>query len=483
MTITRKILIVIAALSLVAALATTIIWAIDIKPRFQEADDLYQDYQFEHIGIVQIDKLTYQLEIDLGAFANSNYDDLKFYISRLSDDLNASTEIEATYQASQAIYLVDRVEIPVRGDYFLTATFYENNEPQRAVLPITFPIMNPKIYQYNQNNYIMFEFDPNTSWSSFVDREGISVYRSSNYIFDHQAQLLQSNIVLTDSEYVDPMQTEQPYYFLELQSKAGRVTYLSSALFTSITQESFEARFFTDLSGRNYLELKGTVHGPVSTEATRNIQLRVGNYPDTFMVQNSSDSNNSKDYRFVIDVALIDTSGHNDLTLFFEENGALLEATLNSLGVDLESITLQAGNHVYRLINPNGVQVHLSYILTYENLSASFIVEEDTVYLLVQGAIYLDNKANSTHYLYVGGLGSFASTENDAGEFTFKIDLTNLEVSDVWQDLNITIYEDGNQYTIPLPADLFTTTPMAYGERIYQFQVWENQLKLHKVYA
>ena len=86
--------------------------------------------------------------------------------------------------------------------------------------------MNPKIYINNGLNNLMFEIDGKTSWSSFIDPEGINLYRSSDYTFNENANIIEENLRIITYQYLDLNSTPlEPYYFLKLSSKEGRVNF------------------------------------------------------------------------------------------------------------------------------------------------------------------------------------------------------------------------------------------------------------------
>lgn len=444
---------------------------------------VYTAYQINDIEIYQNNFLSYDLNITFKNDENYLYEHVEIYISSNQHDLSEETKIN--YEIIDDKYFVDNLDIPSRGDYFITISFMDQDVIRQTSLQITFPKMSPKIFLNNGLNHILFEVDGQTSWSSFIDPEGINVYKSSQYTFDENAILIEENMRITEQEYLDVnSNSEQPYYYIQFVSKSGRVIYTSSALFSETTQENFNARFVTDFSGVTYLELTGSIYGPEidNSLAVRDIALRVGNYPDTTMIENTYDGDNNKIFKFLIDIENLLDEGSNDLVFFYNENGTMFEASVNTDEFDISSIQTKVNGSIYTLSNPTALVLNRNYDITYTDLSASFIESDGVVYFKLSGNAYLNDASKVTSIgLKIKGMDeTFTQYDIDDATFTIQIDLTTLESSNNWQDITFILEEDGIKYRVNLPSDEIDKNELIINHTHYEFESWNNQLKIHK---
>ncbi len=447
-----------------------------------------KSYQLNGLDIFQQDFNYYDLYITFLDENDDIYEDVTFYISKMAEDLNESTKINATLNVNK-VYKVENFYIPSRGDYFLTAKFKVNGLDNEAVLPIAFPKMNPKIYINNGLNNLMFEIDGKTSWSSFIDPEGINLYRSSDYTFNENANIIEENLRIITYQYLDLNSTPlEPYYFLKLSSKEGRVNFYTRCLFSTVTQEDFKARFLHDTTTDTmYLEFTGSIKGPEKDNnlATRDIRLRVGNWPVTTMVENSYRGDDNSRYKFLInlkDKNLVKV-GPNDLVIYYIENGTMLEASINTNPFDINPISNKYDGYKVYLSRPTALQINKDYDLTVSNLIANFVKEGEVVYLVFSGLVYFQNPLAITKMsLYVQNLGSTEAEILPDGSFKVKVDLTNLPISSHWNDLRFSFTEGENKFMdIDLRSSLITKgSPLVDGNVTYQFESWNDLLKLHK---
>lgn len=473
----KRILIVSTIVSFVLAVTVITLNVMPFVSGYIETPD-YQSYQIDAIDIKQNNFNSYDLEIAFNAV--DDLSDVTLYISQMAQNLSSDTEV--SFSVSSNLLIVDDFSIEDRGDYFVTLTFGPNNQ-SRAVLPITFPIMQPKIYLNDGLNNIMFEVDGTTSWSSFIDPEGVSIYKSATPVFDDEAFLIEEDMRITVTEYLDhDTSDDYPYYYIRFSSKEGRVTYTSSALFGETTQADFQAHYVTSIDGENYLRLRGSIHGPQADndQAARDISLRVGNYPVTFMVDNSYQGDDSKRFDFYIELERL-SEGSNDLVFFYTENGTMLEASVATQGWNLETMERKIGASIYSLSNPDALVIHRNYDITYQDLQGSFEVIEGRVHLIIEGSAYFED-ADLIEYmtLEVSTLPIVRLDDIENGTFRFLIDLTSLAVDGTWYDIHLLIREDGVNYRVDLPANQVAKIPFIYEGVHYELPDWENALKVAK---
>ena len=476
-----KKLLIIASIASVLFMGTTILLSqIHFAPTFEETAEIeYTTNEIDDVLIEQKDFNTYDLHITFSDDSEP-YDEVEMHVSRMQGHTDETTKINPSH-LGEGVYQLNDFRIDSRGDHYITVFYEANGEQKETSLPITFPIMQPKIYINQGLNNILFEIDPETSWSSFIDPEGINLYRSEDHVFNDQATLIESNLPITEWQYLDSGSTEEaPYYFIELNSKEGRVTFRTSALFGDVTQTAFNSRFITTFEGETLLEITGNMHGPVEGDAQRDIRLRVGNYPATQMLENESTSDDSTHFRFLLDVKDLLVEGSNDLTVFYTENGTMLETPLDALGKNIDQVTRTLDGYRYSLSNPGAINIQKRLEITTENLEATFTEDQNTVYASFTGNAYVSNEANLEGFeLSIGGLDeTFVSDSADG--FSFTVDLSELPPSGAWRDIHLTIMENGESHTIDLPADEVTKNTLDHEGITYQFPEWNNEMKLYK---
>lgn len=139
-----------------------------------------------------------------------------------------------------------------------------------ATLPMTRPQMAPALSTVDQNNVLTYNFVNGTSWSSFCDPTGKSVYKSSKPVFDDSAELVAKNVNIfgVDSTTDISASAEKPYYYVVLSAKNGIVTYVSAPIMTVENAYSDLSAEMVEVDGAKMLKIAGTfvVDGDVALE-------------------------------------------------------------------------------------------------------------------------------------------------------------------------------------------------------------------------
>lgn len=121
--------------------------------------------------------------------------------------------------------------------YEITSDFYYIHiidGDKKAVMPVTKPQMIPSIKIEGTTKVITYNFINGTSWSSFCDQNGKSVYKSKNQVFDVNATLVKESINMlgVDSTIDCNPNSDEPYYYVVISSKNGKVRFVSVPLIT-----------------------------------------------------------------------------------------------------------------------------------------------------------------------------------------------------------------------------------------------------------
>lgn len=185
--------------------------------------DPYTAYEISKADIVQkaANRFQFTLTSDI-----TPSDTAKVYITRY-DRIDSDTEsIEYENVDGKFRFLAD----VSYSSYFIHIV----DGDKLATLPMTRPQMAPSLAGNESSTVLTYNFVNGTSWSSFCDPTGKSVYKSSSSTFDENAELVASNVNIfgVDSTTDIKPSNDKPYYYVVLSAKNGIVTYVSAPLLT-----------------------------------------------------------------------------------------------------------------------------------------------------------------------------------------------------------------------------------------------------------
>lgn len=185
--------------------------------------DGYTSYDISNVNIQQKGSNEYDYLIESNIAPSSN---AKVYITRY-DSISANDK-PIDYSVVDGKYSFNAT-VPYSSYYI-----YVVDGDKTAVLPMYRPQMAPTLTDGDGNMILTYNFVNGTSWSSFCDPTGKSVYKSTKSTFDESAQLVAKNVnifgVDTTTDY-NPSE-DAPYYYVVLSAKNGIVTYVSAPIMT-----------------------------------------------------------------------------------------------------------------------------------------------------------------------------------------------------------------------------------------------------------
>ncbi len=191
-------------------------------------NDVYSAYEITNAEIRQntLSSCDYVITCDIAPSASA-----KVYISRY--DYVKATDTAIDYTANDGKYCFSN---EIKSDYYF---IHIVDGEKHAVLPLAHPQMAPSASSVQTSDRksveVNYNFVPKTSWSSFCDPTGKSVFKSATSTFDAStATVLKQNVKIDDtSPAVDYSPSDEaPYYFVVLSSKNGIVKYISKAFVT-----------------------------------------------------------------------------------------------------------------------------------------------------------------------------------------------------------------------------------------------------------
>lgn len=209
--------------ALLIALVAILVLCLSACFTFGRQREPYTAYEIKSVEIHQrsLNTFNYTLESDIAPS-----DSAKVYITRYDRIDEDSRAIDYTVVDGRFSFVAD----VTYSSYFIHIV----DGDKSATLPMTRPQMAPALTRGEGSCVLTYNFVNGTSWSSFCDPTGKSVYRSASTTFDESAQLVARNVNIfgvdstTDTTATDDM----PYYYVVLSAKNGIVKYVSAPLMT-----------------------------------------------------------------------------------------------------------------------------------------------------------------------------------------------------------------------------------------------------------
>lgn len=210
----------------------------------------FETINYQHIEIIQ---KTYDLYV-FKILTDGVYDNLELYISDKEDEYKESDKIGYTREYDK---YVSEVHV-TPGDFYLNARSGDKTSSILLTIPRMFPHLERIETETFTSTNVCFGFSSRTSWSSFVDPSGISVYKSQKESFDNTASLVKSGIKITEGNYNDRNVNDEDNYFIVLDGKNGLTTFYSSAVTyrDEIVEEESIKVYLKVVDGRPYLYLE-----------------------------------------------------------------------------------------------------------------------------------------------------------------------------------------------------------------------------------
>lgn len=243
-------------ISLVAVLLTLCLSACF---EFKREKEPYTAYEITNVEIHQqsLNTFKYVVKSDIAPS-----DTAKVYITRYDRIDESTAPIAYTDNGGSFSFVAD----VAYSSYFIHIV----DGDKSATLPMTRPQMAPALTRGEGSCVLTYNFVNGTSWSSFCDPTGKSVYKSSSTDFDESAQLVAKNVnIFGVDSTTDVTPTEDmPYYYVVLSAKNGIVKYVSAPLMTVDQAYSDIAVSMQDVAGVPTLKVSGkfVIDGDVALE-------------------------------------------------------------------------------------------------------------------------------------------------------------------------------------------------------------------------
>lgn len=217
-----KKIIKITLVSLVVLMAVSLFGCAEFERLFLGGDP----YSFSDIVMTQVGVDEFKIEFT----ANCGKDDVTVYFTegfRLSESVKP-VEVKKTVDGKNARFSFVK-KLNLGEDYYLWLVKGDEEAKTSVTVPSAFPSIAK-----NEDGSATFSFNYTygTSWGSFCDPTGKSVYKSSSPTFDDSAVRIAENIEITQETCVIPAELfdENCYYFSVSDAKEGSIRSISSPL-------------------------------------------------------------------------------------------------------------------------------------------------------------------------------------------------------------------------------------------------------------
>lgn len=386
------------------------------------SNDPYTAYEITKVDIVQKGTNTfgYTVQCDIAPSDNA-----KVYITHY--DRIGTSDSPITYTANEGKYVFDATV--KYASYYIFVV----DGDKTAVLPMTKPQMAPSLSSTANSNILTYNFVPGTSWSSFCDPTGKSVYKSSNTVFDDSASLVAKNvnIAFADSTTDSHPSKEQPYYYVVLSAKNGIVTYVSAPIMTLERAYSNIRVSLETVDNKPMLKVSGkfVIDGEIAVELYSS-DTKLGKVIE--IVGESVTGKKGDEFTAMLDASQV-VNGTKGAGIWYDiklatSTGSLYE--IASSKADMSQV-INDGNIMFEFQEYNSI-LKLNYQYRDYTVSEVNIVTDSGVPTLVVKGTYAGKIGVVKLHGDVQATGAqnkellWDNLSDKAGEFEFRVDLTTL---------------------------------------------------------
>lgn len=191
--------------------------------------DPFVAYEIESMRFVMTGANTYEV-----AMTANIGEELQIYVTDTDLlDMDQAYRVDAQKVGEEYRFTLDAAAMERLTRRSKDLYFWAVSGEREALLPITLPSINPflQVNEEEQTAVLYFGLDGDTSWSSYCDPSGKSVYRSASATWDDSAECVDAGIEILAETCADwNYDAAKPYYYLVLTAKNGAATFVSYPL-------------------------------------------------------------------------------------------------------------------------------------------------------------------------------------------------------------------------------------------------------------
>ena len=426
------------------------------------SDNGYNANNIESIDIIQKGKDSYEITLESEFGANA-----EVYLTSTDHFSDDAYKAETTANDDGALVFTLKAEdsrklMKNSNEIF----FWTCLDGEKTSMPVTIPYMDAYTEKNDKGNVVLyFGLDTATSWSSYCDPAGKSVYRSGNTTWDSSAELVTEGINIITPTCTDRNATDsKPYYFVVLTSKNGTVRFISSALVR--TEQAFSNVAASVGMSDSGVVLNVTADA-VFKDSAYSLKISEVN-GEQFTVKNASSE--SGKVSFSLSLEQITKFGvWYDIVICDDTIGR--EYEINSASGD-GSTQLTDGKRYYLPEWEGILKVCAEEVADgeYTLSSVEFSEVDGEACLVIKG------KLNNASFVKLKLNEKFVEASTNGSDFTIVAALSELSEAGKWYDLHL--YYTDNDYNDLTVSDANMGNTLSVGDRIYSFKSWENTLKV-----
>lgn len=441
----------------VALLALTIVLCLGACGQ-KRTREPYTAYEITKVDIAQKTANTFSFTV---ASDIAPSDTAKVYVTHY-DRVDADAQA-LSYENKDGKYVFE-AEVPY-SSYFIQIVDGEKT----ATLPMTRPQMAPALNTAASNNVLTYNFVNGTSWSSFCDPTGKSVYKSSSPVFDENAQLVAKNVNIfgVDSTTDTAPSADMPYYYVVLSAKNGIVTYVSAPIMTVENAFSDLKVTMVEQNGAKLLQVSGkfVTAGDVALELY-SADTKLGRVIEIVGDRISGEA--GEKFNVVLDMTKV-VNGSTGAGIWYDIKLASSSGSLYELPNTLADMdqTMKADNVTFEFKEWNSI-LKLNYqIYDFDVSTVKIELVDGVPTLIVEGAmdsalrdikLHGDAEVNGKKENYY-----WDNLSEEDGKFRFRVALTELPDADQpWTWFHLYTYK-GNA-TVGISNDLNRGSTLNIGD-------------------
>jgi hypothetical protein len=447
------------------------------------------DYNFSDIRLTQ--KGINKFEISF--IADSGNDDVEIYLSNSFSKIgNAEAEkVTKTPIGDDLVYFSFTKELDLAEDKYLWISCGD----KATVASFTVPSAFPTVTLEGGKTVFHFNYTYDTDWGSFCDQKGKAVYYSTKTVFDDTAVLIEDNIPLGQEHFTLPDGLpENVYFFSVAQARNGKITNISTPVMHSADLLSEVTAINVGITNNTFLSVSISI--PETSEIASNVvdglQIMVKNgAADEIYVVDCSYAGGVATMLFDCTKLQAESIWYDvlvcwngsvvvDVPTSYDSHNTVTMSEGKKDGVNYKITDWNSMLKVYFETEPkNANLIFDSYSISFDAETASLIANA-TLKEGVEGTPVLALTAgDKTQLISVKGV------KNDDGSYTFTLPVESaLTEAGKWYDvrffIDLVAYET---YKNDCISNENYSAKYENNGRIYDFQEWNNLLKLQFNYA
>lgn len=442
------------------------------------------DYDFSDVVLTQ--KGVNEFEVSFTA--NTGADDVKVYLSKSFSSVGSAepeTVTKTVLDGDKVRYSFTK-DLSLGEDQYVWVVCGEKEAMTAFTVPSTFPTVS-----VNDKGESVFNFGYTygTDWGSYCDQQGKALYYSTKPVFDSAAVLIEDGIALGTENYTLPADIPADvYFFATAEARDGKVLSISAPVMSASSLLDEIAGISAKIYKNKYLcvEIAIPESSDLSASVVDSLNIMVKNgSADEIYVVDCSYAGGVATLLFDCSQLIIEGNWYDVILCW---NGATVTDVPTMIGdnsiVSVDSGKIEDVN--YKITDWNSLmKVYFEKDpqkaeLLFDSYSFSFDAETAS---LIATVTLKEGAPVPTLGLTAGDKDAIVTckgVKNADGTYTYTLSVADaMTEAGKWYDVRFfvdkTVYETYKSEGI---SDDNYSAKYENGNRVYDFQSWENLLKL-----